>query len=341
MFRFQDPQYLYFLLVIPLLAILYIWSAYKTRQREKRLIDVHLLKKMAPKRSPKRQLLKFVLLELALAFAILMQARPQYGFSNVQTDERGIEVAFIVDVSNSMLAEDVQPNRLERSKLLMSTLIDRMKNDRVALGVFAGEAYPQLPITNDYASAKLFLDNLEPGMVTLQGTSIASAIDLGRISFSERKDVGKAIVVITDGEDHEDGAVKAAQTAKKEGCNVYVVGVGTSSGAKIPLSDGNFLKDETGQEVVTKLNEEMCREVASAGEGVYIHLDNSNQAQQILRDQFSKLQQADNNVQYTEKDEQFQAMALIALVLLLVEFFMFEGKNSWLKQIRTFTKLPG
>lgn len=335
MFRFQDPQYLPLLSLIIILALLYVFNAYKVRHLEKQLADKRLLSETAPKRSPKRRLLKFVLLETALAFLILMMARPQFGTSNIQESERGIEVSFIVDVSNSMMAQDILPNRLERSKLFMSTLIDRMKNDRVSLGVFAGEAYPQMPITNDYTSAKLFLENFEPGMVTLQGTSIASAINLAKNSFSARKDIGKAIVIITDGEDHEEGAIKAAEEARKEGCTVFIIGVGTVTGSKIPLPSGGVLKDNDGQEVVTKLNETMCREIAEAGGGTYIHLDNSNQAQQILRKQFDELKQADNSFQFTEKTEQFQAMALIALLLIILEFFISSGKAKWLKRFRT------
>ena len=322
MFRFQDPQYLPLLSLIIILALLYVFNAYKIRHLEKQLADKRLLSETAPKRSPKRRLLKFVLLETALAFLVLMMARPQFGTSNIQENERGIEVSFIVDVSNSMMAQDILPNRLERSKLFMSTLI-------------AGEAYPQMPITNDYTSAKLFLENFEPGMVTLQGTSIASAINLAKNSFSARKDIGKAIVIITDGEDHEEGAIKAAEEARKEGCTVFIIGVGTVTGSKIPLPSGGVLKDNDGQEVVTKLNETMCREIAETGGGTYIHLDNSNQAQQILRKQFDELKQADNSFQFTEKTEQFQAMALIALLLILLEFFISSGKTKWLKRFRT------
>lgn len=335
MFRFQDPQYLPLLFGIIILALLYVFNIYKIRRFEKKLADKRLLSETAPKRSPKRRLLKFVLLETALAFLILMMARPQFGTSTTKESERGIEVSFIVDVSNSMMAQDILPSRLERSKLFMSTLIDRMKNDRVSLGVFAGEAYPQMPITSDYASAKLFIENFEPGMVTLQGTSIAAAINLAKNSFSARKDIGKAIVIITDGEDHEEGAIKAAEEARKEGCTVFIIGVGTVTGGKIPLPSGGLLKDHNGQEVVTKLNEAMCREIAEAGGGTYIHLDNSNQAQQILRKRFDELKQADNSFQFTEKTEQFQAMALIALLLIILEFFISTGKTNWLKRFRT------
>lgn len=336
MFRFANPNYLYILIAIPLLAMVYFLSTQWVRRKRKRLIDESMVQRMVPNYSDKRQLLKFVLLEMAVACLAVMLARPQYGVATTSNEGKGIEVVFVMDVSNSMLAQDVRPNRLERSKLLVSTLIDRMKNDKVALAVFAGEAYPQLPITNDYVSAKLFLDNFTPGMVTLQGTSVAAAINLGRISFTDRKDVGKAIVVITDGEDHETGAVEAAKTAAKEGFKVFVLGVGSTNGAKIPLADGSFLKDRSGSEVETALNEKMCKEVAEAGNGEYFHIDNSNQAQQLLQAQFEKMQQADNSSNFVDKDEQFQAWALIALILLFVEIFVLETKNPMLKRFRLF-----
>lgn len=338
MFRFADPNYLYLLIAIPLLALVWYLSALALKKRRRRLADDDLLTRMVPNYSSKRQLFKFVLLTLAVACLAVMLARPQFGMTSATNDKKGIEAAFIIDVSNSMLAQDVQPNRLERSKLLVSTLIDRMKNDRVAIGVFAGEAYPQLPITNDYASAKLFLDNFMPGMVTLQGTSVASAINLGRVSFTDKEDIGKAIIVITDGEDHEEGAIEAAKKAAEEGFKVFVLGVGSTGGARIPLSDGSYLRDREGKEVNTALNEKMCIEVAEAGGGAYFHVDNSNEAQQLLQDELDKLQQADNSVSFSERDEQFQAMALLVLILIVIELFVLETKNPLLKRLRLFKR---
>ncbi|MDO4930343.1 MAG: VWA domain-containing protein [Bacteroidales bacterium] len=338
MFRFADPNYLYLLIAIPLLALVWYLSALALKKRRRRLADDDLLTRMVPNYSSKRQLFKFVLLTLAVACLAVMLARPQFGMTSATNDKKGIEAAFIIDVSNSMLAQDVQPNRLERSKLLVSTLIDRMKNDRVAIGVFAGEAYPQLPITNDYASAKLFLDNFMPCMVTLQGTSVASAINLGRVSFTDKEDIGKAIIVITDGEDHEEGAIEAAKKAAEEGFKVFVLGVGSTGGARIPLSDGSYLRDREGKEVNTALNEKMCIEVAEAGGGTYFHVDNSNEAQQLLQDELDKLQQADNSVSFSERDEQFQAMALLALILIVIELFVLETKNPLLKRLRLFKR---
>ena len=229
------------------------------------------------------------------------------------------------------------PSRLDRSKLLVTNMVDKMKNDKVALGVFAGEAYPQLPITSDYASAKMFIDALSTDMVTLQGTDIASAIELGCRSFTDKKDVGKAIILITDGENHEGGAEEAAKEANKKGINVYVLGVGTAEGGEIQTPNGP-LTDENGQIVHTALNEEMCRKIAQAGHGIYLHLDQSNSAQEELRTQLSQLKQASSTTSYTARNEQFQAIAIIVILLLIIEACLNETKNSFFQRIKLFKR---
>lgn len=338
MFRFANPEYLYLLFLVPLLAVVYAVVLRRARRKWLKFADKAFRSQLVPDFSSRRRLFKFILVEVALALIIVMLARPQKGLVETKDESAGIEAVFVLDVSNSMLAQDVQPDRLERSKLLVSTLIDRMKNDKVALAVFAGEAYPQLPITNDYVSAKMFLDNISPGMVTLQGTNLASAINLARISFTEQKKVGKAIVIITDGEDHEEGALKAAEEAAKEGKKVYVLGIGSTSGCKIPLESSGFLRDANGVEVTTRLNESLCKEVAQAGGGMYIHVDNSNAAQEQLQAQLNQLQKAEGTSSYSSYDEQFRAVAILAIVILLLELLVLECKNPLFKDIKLFGK---
>ena len=338
MFRFANPEYLYLLFLVPLLAVVYAVVLRRARRKWLKFADKAFRSQLVPDFSSRRRLFKFILVEVALAMIIVMLARPQKGLVETKDESAGIEAVFVLDVSNSMLAQDVQPDRLERAKLLVSTLIDRMKNDKVALAVFAGEAYPQLPITNDYVSAKMFLDNISPGMVTLQGTNLASAINLARISFTEQKTVGKAIVIITDGEDHEEGALKAAEEAAKEGKKVYVLGIGSTSGCKIPLESSGFLRDANGVEVTTRLNESLCKEVAQAGGGMYIHVDNSNAAQEQLQAQLNQLQKAEGTSSYSSYDEQFRAVAILAIVLLLLELLVLECKNPLFKDIKLFRK---
>ena len=336
MFRFANPEYLYLLFLVPLLAVVYAVVLRRARRKWLKFADKAFRSQLVPDFSSRRRLFKFILVEVALALIIVMLARPQKGLVESKDESAGIEAVFVLDVSNSMLAQDVQPDRLERAKLLVSTLIDRMKNDKVALAVFAGEAYPQLPITNDYVSAKMFLDNISPGMVTLQGTNLASAINLARISFTEQKKVGKAIVIITDGEDHEEGALKAAEEAAKEGKKVYVLGIGSTSGCKIPLESSGFLRDANGVEVTTRLNESLCKEVAQAGGGMYIHVDNSNAAQEQLQAQLNQLQKPEGTSSYSSYDEQFRAVAILAIVILLLELLVLECKNPLFKDIKLF-----
>lgn len=337
MFVFRDPQYLYLLLLIPVLVLLHIIVCLRDARRMKQLGETSLLNPLMPLRSKVRRHVKFGIALFALALVVVMLARPQYGLKQRQETSSGIEAVVMIDVSNSMLAKDVQPNRLERAKLLVTNIIERMKNDKVALGVFAGEAYPQLPITSDYASAKLFLDALSTDMVTLQGTNLAAAIELAGQSFTENKDVGKAIIIITDGENHEEGALEAAQAAAKAGQNIYVIGVGTSQGAGIETANG-VLTDSQGQPVHTALNEQMCREVATAGKGIYLHLDQTNSAQEELQNQLSRLKQSSSITSYTEQDEQFQAVAILVLVFLLIEVLMRETQNTLFKRIKLFKK---
>lgn len=337
MLEFNDPQYLYLLLLVPLCIAIYILGLLRQRQQMKALGERNMLLSLMPGRSTMRQHIKMAILMLAMTFLIVALARPQHGLKQ-QTDEaNGIEAVVMVDVSNSMLARDVQPTRLDRAKLLVATMVEKMKNDKIALGVFAGEAYPQMPITSDYASAKIFIDALSTNMVTLQGTNLSAAIDLGCKSFTQKKDVGKALILITDGENHEGSAEEAAQKAAKQGINIYVIGVGTTQGAEIPTVDG-VLTDENGQLVHTALNEDMCRSVAKAGRGIYLHLDQSNSAQDELQGQIRQLKQSSSTLSYTARDEQFQAFALIALLLLVIEVCITETQSKLFKKFKIFNK---
>lgn len=336
MFQFANPQYLYLLLLIPVVAAGYVWSQWNVAKRESRYGDRSLLHRLVDLRSTARPIVKMVLFCLSLALCVLMIARPQFGQSTGTEKRKGIEVVFLLDVSQSMLAQDVQPCRLDRAKLLISTLVDRMKDDKVGLSIFAGEAYPQLPITNDYVSAKLFLDNITTDMVSLQGTNLAAAIDLGSKSFTQEKGVGKAIVIITDGENHEGGAEEAAKKAAKAGHRVYMLGIGTKEGAPIPTPNGP-LTDNSGEIVTTALNADMCREIAEAGKGVYIHVDGSNLAQDRLQSELSKLQHAESTFAADgAMDEQFQAVALLLFILLLIEMLIMGKQNPFYSKFKFF-----
>lgn len=283
-----------------------------------------------PDVSSSRKSLKFWLMIAALALLIVMLARPQMGTKISQEKRKGIEVIISLDISNSMRAEDVVPSRLDKSKMLVENMVDNFTNDKVGLVVFAGDAFIQLPITSDYVSAKMFLQNTDPSLIATQGTDLAGAIELSSKSFTQQDKVGRAILIITDGEDHEGGAIEAAEKARKNGIRVFVLGVGSTKGSPVPDGNGGYMKDNSGQEVISALNEEMCKQVAQAGGGAYIHVDNTSLAQRQLNDELTKLQKGDiSSVVYSEYDEQFQAVGILVLILLIIEMLILERKNPF------------
>ena len=339
MFRFENPIYLWLLLIIPILIIMKIMMWYVQRKKLSRIGNPTLLKELMPDVSRFRPWVKFLLLITALSSLILALARPQFGSKISHEKRNGIEAIIALDISNSMLAQDVQPSRLDKSKLMIENLINSFINDKIGLVVFAGEAYVQLPITSDYVSAKMFLSDITPNLISAQGTDIARAIRVSLSSFTQQKGVGKAIILITDGEDNEGGALEAVKEAKEKGVNVFILGVGDSKGSPIPLGNGEYLKDNHGQTVMTALNENMCKEIAQAGSGTYIHIDNTSLAQEQLNNELSKLQKGDSDaVVYSEYNEQFQIVALFSFILLLIEVCLLERKNPLFKRFNLFKR---
>lgn len=337
MFRFEDITYLYLLAVIPILALLRFMMTRAQKKRLKKFGDPQLVKQLMPDVSRWRPSVKFWLLQAALALIIVMLARPQFGTKISQEKRQGIETLICMDISNSMLAQDVTPSRLDRCKMMVENLVDNFTDDKIGLIVFAGDAFIQLPITSDYVSAKMFLADIQPSMIATQGTDIALAISKAQNSFTQEEGIGKAIIVITDGEDHEGGAIEAAKDARKKGMRVYVLGVGSAGGAPIPDGNGGYMKDRGGNTVMTHLNQEMCRQIAQAGGGAYIHVDNNSDAQRQLDNELAKLSKKETeSTIYSDYDEQFQAVGILVLLLLIVELCLLECKNPLLKNVRFF-----
>lgn len=338
MFRFGEPLYLYLLIVVPILAAFYFYSNYRRRKRLKEYGDMELLKQLMPEVSKYRPDVKFWLMLAAMVMVIFMLSQPQFGSKMETVKRQGIETVVALDISNSMLAQDVAPSRLEKSKKLISRLVETFNNDKVALIVFAGEAFTQLPITSDYVSAKMFLETISPSLISTQGTDIRAAINLAMKSFTPNDGVGRAIVLITDGENHEGGAIEAAQEAAKKGIHVFVLGVGSPDGSPISVEGSNeFRRDKDGNVVVTRLNEEMCREIARAGNGMYVRVDNTNNAERALNAEVNKLAKADVETQvFTEFDEQFRVLAWLALILLAVEIMILNRRNPLFKNVKLF-----
>ena len=338
MFRFADPIYLYLLVLIPVLALIRFLTYRNQKKRLRKFGDPKLLHELMPDVSRFRPVVKFWILLGALSLLIVMLARPQLG-TKISNEQRvGIETIIAMDISNSMLAEDIVPSRLQRSKMMVENLVDHFTNDKIGLIVFAGDAFVQLPITSDYVSAKMFLSSIDPSMMATQGTDIARAIDMATHSFTQEEGIGKAIIVITDGEDHEGGALEAAKAAKDAGMRVYVLGVGSPKGSPIPIPcTCDYMKDNTGNTVMSGLNEEMCRQVAQAGGGAYIHVENNSAAQDQLDNELDKLAKKETtSTVYSEFDEQFQAVAILALLLIIFEICIFDRRNPLLKRLSLF-----
>ena len=339
MFQFANPQYLYLLIILPFLIGGFILLNIKKRKDVQKLGNLKLVKRLMPELSLKRSYLKFWLIFATIVFGIVVVARPQFGTKIEKIDKQGIELVIAMDVSNSMLARDVTPDRLSRAKQILQRIIDERKNDKIAIVVFAGEAYVQLPMTSDVQSAKIFLENIDPSLVPVQGTVIGSAINIAMNSFTSDQDVDKSIILITDGESHEGNGVEMAQQAAEAGIQVNVVGLGLPEGAPVPVSanSNEVKKDNEGNPVVTKLNEQMCKEIAQAGKGMYVRADNSNNALKSLQAELDKLQKKNiEGVAYSEYDEKFQFFAWFMLSLLFIEICIFDKKNRLFRNVRLF-----
>jgi len=338
MFRFAHIEFLWLLAIVPVLILAHVLYTRHKKQQLKAFGDPSLLEELMPNASVIRPHVKFTLEMLALTLLIFALARPQYGTKEETVKREGIEVMIALDISNSMLAEDVAPNRLDRAKQILSKLVDQMVDDKLGLVVFAGDAFTQLPITCDYVSAKMFLQNITPDLIPAQGTAIGAAINTCIRSFgAEESEASRAIILITDGENHEDDAKAAAQSAKEKGMHVYVVGIGKPEGSPIPDGKGAFKKDKSGQVVVSRLNEEMCKEIAAAGNGIYVRADNSNTASRALQKELNKLATTEIETKvFTDFNEQYQSFVLIALLLLVADFFIFNRKNKTISKLNLF-----
>jgi Ca-activated chloride channel homolog len=278
---------------------------------------------------------------LAYMCVVVGLANPQFGSKLEEVKRKGVDIIVALDVSNSMLCEDIRPSRLERSKQALSRLLDKLQNDRIGIIVFAGEAYVQLPITTDYSAAKLFLPSIEPDMIPTQGTAIGAAIDLAVKSFTENEKKNKALIIITDGENHEDNAIEAAKNAAESGVITYTIGMGSPEGAPIPVYHNgvraDYKKDENGNTVITKLNEAMLREIAANGKGEFIRATNSDDGLSLILDKVNKMEKKEfGSKVYTEFDDKFQYFLTAGLLILILEFFVSRRKSEWLKRLNLF-----
>lgn len=339
-FRFANPEYLYLLLLLPAMILLFIVNELRRKKALRKLGDVRLVSRLLPDSSWSRPVVKFILLLTGIAAIIIMLARPQFGSKLEEVKKQGVEVIIALDVSNSMLAEDIQPDRLTRAKQAISKLVDNLENDKIGLIVFAGDAYTQIPITTDYISAKMFLSTINPDMVPKQGTAIGAAIKLGERSFSPGEDKSKAMIIITDGENHEDDPVAEAENASKAGIVINTIGIGSTEGVPVPVSSGgkrDYLKDPDGSTVITKLDEDILKRIALSTGGTYVRASNTNIGLDEIFNNIKKMKKDElESTMYTEYNDQYQIFAAIALFLIILEFIIMERKNRKLQDVRLF-----
>ena len=321
---FKDPHFLYILFAVLFFVALYFYSNARRKRNIAQYGDVELLKALIPSSALLRSRITFWLTTVALVLLVIAVARPRYGTKKETLLTKGVEVVVALDISNSMMAEDIVPSRLDKAKRLISRMMTQASGNKFALIVYAGDAFVQMPITDDQVSANMFLNQITPSLIKRQGTNVGEAIDLACRSFSDNETMGKAIVVITDGENHEGGAEEAARRASELGIKVYVMGIGTAKGGRIPAGkSGEFLRDREGNIVVTKLNEAMAQSIAAAGNGTYIRVDNTNSAQEFIENELDTLTKDEVKTEvFTKFKEQYGAIALIAFLLLVTDILV-------------------
>ncbi len=340
LFRFANPEFLYLLLLIPVIAALFIINNIRRKKALRKFGDSALVKRLVPWVSGSRPVVKVILQLLALAALIIALARPQYGSRLQEIKKQGVEVVIALDVSNSMLSEDIRPDRLTRAKQAIERLVDRLEDDKIGLIVFAGDAYTQIPVTTDYVSAKMFLSTIGPEMVPRQGTAIGAAINLGIGSFTPGEGRSRALIIITDGENHEDDPVSAAGSAAGSGIVIHTIGIGSSEGVPVPVMNNgkrDYLKDNEGNTVISRLDEKVLQNIAAATGGSYVRASNTSIG---LEEIFAGIKRMDKDelesTMYTEYNDQFRIFIVLSLVLLIADFMVMDRKNRKLADIRLF-----
>lgn len=341
MIRFAHPEYLYALIVLPLLLLLFLWMAAWKRRSIRRFGDQAMIRELSGNTSRVKPVLKLTLFLLGYSLIIIGWANPQMGTRLEEVKREGVDIFIALDVSNSMRAEDIKPNRLERAKQAISRLIDKLENDRIGLIVFAGRSYVQLPITTDFAAAKLFLNTIETDMIPTQGTAIGSAIELAQQSFIGEDNKHKALIIITDGENHEDDPEDAAKKAAEAGIIIHTIGFGSPDGAPIPVYRNgvqvDFFKDHDGNTVLTKLDELSLEKIAAEGKGNYIRATNSNDGLEAIMAQIGKMEKKSfGTKQFTDYEDRFQYFLAAGLFFLLLDALISTVKSKWIQRLNLF-----
>jgi Ca-activated chloride channel family protein len=343
MYELEEKGYLYFLIVIPIMAMLFLYIQFWKRKKQREFGDLDLIKKLSPEKSVFKPVLKVILILLGVVFLIIGLVNPKIGTKMETVKREGIDIIFAIDVSKSMLAEDVAPNRLEKSKQLVSQIINNLGNDRIGIIAYSGNAFPVLPITTDYGVAKMFLQSMNPGMISAQGTSIDQAINLA-VTFVDKKDkTNKLLIIITDGEDHSDSAQDAAEEAKKVGLKIMTIGVGTEKGGTIPLKRNgvveSFQRDQEGEVVITKRNAEVLKTIAKSANGGYVDGNSTKAVLDYVKNALDNIQKTEfESTQMADYKSQFQWFLGFGFFVLFLDVFLLERKTKWVKKMNLFNE---
>jgi Ca-activated chloride channel homolog len=340
MFQFANLQYLYVLVIIPLLVVLYVFIYIQKRKSLEKFGDLSVISGLMPLASRRRHVFKFIILLLALILLIVAIARPQYGIKLNEVKTKGVEIIIALDVSNSMLAidKDTKTNRLESAKRAIDRLLDNLTDDKIGLIVFAGSAFMQVPVTTDYTATKMMLSSITPALIQEQGTAIGDAINLAMKAFDPKNNKQKALIIITDGENHLDNPVEWATKAAETGINVYTIGIGDPNGSPIPVNGGSeFRKEENGEVIITRLDEDMLVNIAQAGNGKYIRANGAKFGLSNIYNDIQKLEKSElSNVKFSQYEDVYQYLVFLALILLFIDFGIMDRKNKQLEKFKLF-----
>ena len=343
MYKIEEPAYIYFFAIIPVIIVIYLFVSSWKKRTQKKFASPALLEKLAPNTSKFKPLLKLLFLLVGISGLIVALINPKMGIKLKTIKREGVDVVFALDVSKSMLAEDIAPNRLEKSKQIISKIIDKLGSDRVGIIIYAGNAYPLLPITTDHAAGKMFLQNASPDMVSSQGTAIDEALNLAKTYYNNDEQTNRFLIIISDGEDHQDGTKQIAQNISNEGIKVFTIGIGTEKGGPIPIKvNGSLIgykKDRQGETVITRRIPSVLQDIADIGNGRYTDGNKTEMPVKLIADVITNAQKNEfETKQFSDYQDQFQWPLAIALVFLIVDVLLFDRKTKWLKKMDLFNE---
>jgi Ca-activated chloride channel family protein len=343
MYQLDEKIYFYVLGIIPFLVVLFIGYRIWQKQAQKRFADAETLNKLSPNKSTFKSILKLVLILLSISCLAIALVNPKIGTKMETVKREGVDIVFAIDVSKSMIAEDIAPNRIEKAKRVVSEIINNLASDRIGIIAYAGQAHPQLPITTDYSAAKMFLQSMNTDMMSSQGTAINEAIQLATTYFDDQDQTNRVLFLVSDGEDHSNATNDAVEEASAAGIKIYTIGIGTAKGGPMPIRlNGvidSYKKDKNGEVVITKLNEPMLRTIAREGDGQYINGANTDEVVSQVTDILSQMDKTEfESKQFADFKDQFQWFIAAALLLLFLDVFLLERKTVWIQKLNLFNE---